>query len=155
MGQYVMPNPGTREIENDSGGLAGRITKIIRANGKAEDTAATKTEEKALDTMEDIVKGSHEEATGLSGDGKDVVFVTWDVDGLEKGELIAAAAADSAAAAVVTAPVIKFYLFAIAHHIALLYQPSDADDSSSHIHARGIRTSKPVGARHGGEKSWK
>ena len=85
VGQYVMPNTGSPEIEKDSGGLAGLITKIIRANGIVEEAEATKNKQKTLDTLEATVKGSHAEAGVLSGDDKDVVFVTWAVDGFEKG----------------------------------------------------------------------
>ena len=76
VGLYVMPNPGCiAQIEQDSGGMAGRITRIIRSDGVVE--------------IEGLLKGdtSDSQACRNDGDGRELVFVEWAFDGLEKGEL--------------------------------------------------------------------
>jgi len=83
VGLYVMPNPGCiSQIEQDSGGMAGRITRIIRGDGEVE--------------REGLLKegASDSQSCGNDGDGRELVFVEWALDGLEKGELEASPTPD-------------------------------------------------------------
>ena len=78
LGQYVMPNPGC-EIEKDSGGFAGCITRIERTDCTIEMLTGGKKIVQKLGESE------------VDGDKKETIFVTWAFDGLEKGEINAAA----------------------------------------------------------------
>ena len=79
LGQYVMPNPCLPEVEKDSGGFAGCITRIERRDCTVELLREGKKVVEKLGESE------------VDGDKKETIYVTWALDGLEKGEMNVAA----------------------------------------------------------------
>lgn len=78
VGQYVVPNRGCpAEIEEDAAGMAGCITRIIRSDGRVE------TDIK--EHMDETNCAAADEAERMAGGGRDIVFVRWSVDGVERG----------------------------------------------------------------------
>jgi hypothetical protein len=82
VGLYVMPNPGcAKQIAEDAGGMAGRITRIIRGDGSVE------SEHEMAEVTNDTANRQEEGTEGSSGDGSVTLFVEWASDGLEKGDV--------------------------------------------------------------------
>ena len=83
IGLYVMPNPGcAKQIAEDSGGMAGRITRIIRGDGSVE------SEHAMAEMPNDMANRQQEGTEGSSGDGLVTLFVEWASDGMEKGDVV-------------------------------------------------------------------
>ena len=79
VGQYVVPNHGCPpEIEEDAAGMAGCITRIIRSDGRVETDIK---EHMDAETNCETADG----AERMAGGGRDIVFVRWSVDGVERG----------------------------------------------------------------------
>ena len=79
MGQYVVPNRGCPpEIEEDAMGMAGRITRVIRSDGTVETDSKEQTNVEAS-----CASAEHVDRT--AGDGREIVFVRWAADGVERG----------------------------------------------------------------------
>jgi hypothetical protein len=73
LGQYVVPNRSCDpQIEKDSGGLAGRISRIIRCDGSIESASNEAVE----------IGGTRQEN---AEEGREIVFVEWAVNSIERG----------------------------------------------------------------------
>jgi len=79
VGQYVVPNRGCPpEIEEDAAGMAGCITRIIWSEGRVETDI-----KEHMDAETNCATA--DEAERMAGGGRDIVFVRWSVDGVERG----------------------------------------------------------------------
>jgi len=84
-----MPTRGcAAQIEQDAGGLAGRIARIVRGDGIIETQEKTGRQERKSAEMLCGTEEERIESEEMTGDGRVVVFVEWSVDGVEKGEIV-------------------------------------------------------------------
>ena len=90
IGQYVVPTKDCApKIDEDAGGMAGRIVRIIRADGAIESENQESNEiEETREAQADPDRANEIETACMGRDEREVVFVLWAIDGMIRGQIV-------------------------------------------------------------------